>query len=478
VQLRIEHPIVGEKPPQLSWYDYAVMLLQIGASIEHALMVQYLYAAYSLRDDHPKANGWRKSLLTIAREEMGHLLTVQNILTLMGGAFNLDRGDYPWDVPFEACPFRLERLSRGSLACYAYAEMSPRDESKEEFADIKKDAEEHIKNTSRTKHSLYDGKVGHVGILYDKVIKVLGDRAKVPDVCFQNGVIGQFSWDEWGRNYRGDKAGDKEDPNDGPRANVLIDKVATREEALVALAKLTEQGEGLVAVEEGLGDTDILQNLGPNIPDLGTLTTHFNRFRSIYTELRDLDPDEFSWKVPDNPTIDLSTSHGATIDGRTSIKNERSFQWAGLFNTRYRMLLAWLAHALVLVRGEPSGSSHLCGQIVHRVFGEMYNMKAIAEMLVKMPLTDDADGLKAGPPFEMPFRTPLPPNHHDIWEIHKAALAAARNLYPDLLELEQPKGAEQSQKDKDNPAIAFLYAMMQADRDADQWIDGILRGLR
>jgi hypothetical protein len=476
VLIRIEHQIIAEKPPQLSWYDWLVMLLQIGASIEHALMVQYLYAAYSLRSDHPKANGWRQSLLAVAREEMGHLLTVQNILTLMGGAFNLDRGDYPWDVPFEACPFRLERLTRKSLACYAYAEMSPGDETKKEFEDIQKDAEEHIKNSSENGSVSYNRHAGHVGTLYDKVIKLLGDRDKVPDVCFKNGVIGQFSWDEWGRNYRGDKNG-KQNPNDGPRANVLIRKVATREEALVALAELSEQGEGLVAVKEGLlGNTDILQNLGPNIPDLGISNTHFNRFLSIYNEMRDLDPDEFSWKVPDNPTIDRSTPHGVTIDDRTPITSERSFHWAGLFNLRYRMLLVWLAHALVLVRGEPSASSHLCGQIVHRVFGEMYNMKAIAEMLVKMPLTDDADGLKAGPPFEMPFRTPLPPNHHDIWEIHKAAAAAARNLCRKLLN-EDPHDPQSPTLETDPVAIGYLRAMMHADQDAEQWIDGILCGL-
>jgi hypothetical protein len=147
-----------------------------------------------------------------------------------------------------------------------------------------------------------------------------------------------------------------------------------------------------------------------------------------------------------------------------------------LFNLRYRMLLVWLAHALVLVRGETSASSHLCGQIVHRVFGEMYNMKAIAEMLVKMPLTDDADGLKAGPPFEMPFRTPLPPNHHDIWEIHKAAVAAARNLCRKLLN-EDPHDPQSPTLETDPVAIGYLRAMMHADQDAEQWIDGILCGL-
>src|SRR5262249_17857203 len=156
-----------EKPPELSWYDYAVMLLQIGASIEHALMVQYLYAAYSLRDDHPKAKKWRKVMLTIAREEMGHLLTVQNILTLLGGPFNLDRGDYPWAVPFEACPFRLEPLTKGSLACYVYAEMPPGEEIKKKLKDIKTTAEKHINHTSP--HRKTSAHVGHVGTLYDYV---------------------------------------------------------------------------------------------------------------------------------------------------------------------------------------------------------------------------------------------------------------------------------------------------------------------
>ncbi|MBV9236209.1 MAG: hypothetical protein JOZ94_10295, partial [Xanthobacteraceae bacterium] len=203
-----------EKPLELSWYEFAVMLLEIGASIEHALMVQYLYAAYSLRADHPQAQGWRKTMLTIAREEMGHLLTVQNILTLMGAGFNLDRGDYPWDVPFEACPFRLERLSRGSLACYAYAEMSPGDELKEEFSDIKTDAEEHVKQKSPDGQIVSAGHVGHVGILYDRVIRILGDRSLVPDICFRDSEVGQFGWDEWGRNYRGDHGDDEADEDE------------------------------------------------------------------------------------------------------------------------------------------------------------------------------------------------------------------------------------------------------------------------
>src|SRR5215203_878885 len=36
------------KPDELTWWDWTVFLLHTAAEIEHALMVQYLYAAYSL----------------------------------------------------------------------------------------------------------------------------------------------------------------------------------------------------------------------------------------------------------------------------------------------------------------------------------------------------------------------------------------------------------------------------------------------
>ena len=142
-----------------------------------------------------------------------------------------------------------------------------------------------------------------------------------------------------------------------------------------------------------------MRNLGPNIPKFKNEVTHFSRFFSIYKELQELDPDEeFSWKVPDNPTTNVLVHEGSTDvaagDGQTLIESKRSIRWAALFNLRYRMLLTWMSHALVLVRRDPpSASSYLCGRVVHRVFGDMYNIKAIAEMLVQMPLTDIGDSL-------------------------------------------------------------------------------------
>src|SRR5438874_11066659 len=86
-------------PREFSWHDTAVYLLHVAAEIEHALMVQYLYAAYSVGGPgvsgelHELVRSWREVILGIAKEEMGHLITVQNILRVIGGALHPERQD-------------------------------------------------------------------------------------------------------------------------------------------------------------------------------------------------------------------------------------------------------------------------------------------------------------------------------------------------------------------------------------------------
>ncbi len=63
------------KPPE----EELVQLLLEAAEIEHGLMLQYLYAAYSLKELIIQG-----TLRTIAIEEMGHFITVQNLLAACG----------------------------------------------------------------------------------------------------------------------------------------------------------------------------------------------------------------------------------------------------------------------------------------------------------------------------------------------------------------------------------------------------------
>jgi hypothetical protein len=55
-------------------------LLQLAAEVEHALMVQYLYAAASVHGQTPEGVDASRDIAVVAIQEMGHLVTVQNLL--------------------------------------------------------------------------------------------------------------------------------------------------------------------------------------------------------------------------------------------------------------------------------------------------------------------------------------------------------------------------------------------------------------
>lgn len=112
--------------------EFADPLLELGrllkeaAEIEHDLMVQYLYAAFSLKptyaaligDGNPSA----ESILGVAIQEMQHLRAVNQLLVELHFAPVLSRHDFPEEVDMYPFPFRLEPLSRESLAKYVYCE--------------------------------------------------------------------------------------------------------------------------------------------------------------------------------------------------------------------------------------------------------------------------------------------------------------------------------------------------------------------
>ena len=198
--------IPAHEPP-LAPRDEAVFLLHTGAEIEHALLVQYLYAAYSLKsskdvpEEHaPKVRAWKKTLLGIAREEMGHLVTVQNLLRLIGAPLTLEREDYPFRSHLYPFHFRLEPLSKASLAKYVVAEMpymeDPPDDVKEIII---------VAATS----SLMQ--VNQVGAIYARVMELLTNPAgngratddaaslHLTDEDFVSGIGSQQArYDAWG----------------------------------------------------------------------------------------------------------------------------------------------------------------------------------------------------------------------------------------------------------------------------------------
>ena len=480
------------KPEEMSWRDYLIMLLHVGSELEHGLMVQYLYAAYSLGGDNlPPADqalirGWQDLILTVAREEMGHLLTVQNLLCLVGGPVSFNREEFPWDSPFYPFPFKFEPLSKQSLAAYIFAEMPDNFEYLEShydesiWGDRAKHFVEHdipfIKATVR--EWVKRGDAHPVGEVYHLIIDIISNPDFIPDSEFRPETYPlQASWDDWGRGYRPKPAPPSGDPPpvDNAKANVIIERAATRTEALYALREIMDQGEAsaLKPKQKHPGgkndDTATSQEL-----------SHFERFAEMFQEFeqREGSPDWHPVRdVPLNPTTTVGNNPPdprRPAFNRTPITARASLKWANLFNVRYRMLLTYLTHTFRLARVVSPDVPNTRGAVMHRIFGEMYNLKTIAGILVRMPLTNQLnDPRRAGPPFQMPYTIELPLDEIDCWRLHRDIVLSSRELCDALLD-----PADDHLTTAPPAAEPYLRTLRNLDQQALVWIDTVLAGLR
>jgi hypothetical protein len=397
-----------EIPPEFNSHQYLIFLLHIAAEVEHALMVQYLYAGFSLggsavpEKHHAAVIGWQETVLGIAKEEMGHLLTVQNLLRCLGGPLNLDREDYPWDSSFFPFPFRLEPLSLNSLAKYVYAE-SPESWKGPEADEIRKIAE-----------SQAVGKALHrIGDLYAAIKMILDDTRAIKDNDFRAWTHPfQANWDEWGRGYKEGARGNTSDGKAKKTPNVLIFPIVSRSSAIDAIRGITQQGEA-------------------NAPPDDTAPSHFARFLAIYRAY----PRE-GWvptrNIPIDPVV-VVESLGVGVGSCTAITHDETRLWAYLFNVRYRLLLIALLHSFDYPSNLWEASQWTPrGLLIHLAFGEMYNLRALSHVLTQMPLTPDEDGRMAGPPFQMPYTVRLPFDQIDRWRSVVDLLDASATLLQQL----------------------------------------------
>jgi hypothetical protein len=162
-----------------------------------------------------------------------------------------------------------------------------------------------------------------------------------------------------------------------------------------------------------------------------------------------------SRQAPTDPYVSTNlTDDGvpAPREEGTPIGQPEARLWAHLFNVRYQLLLTCLLHTF----NYPSNlveSSQMTprGLLIHATFGEMYNLRAIAMVLVQTPLNSDDTTQVAGAPFQMPYTLELPLDDVDRWRVHLDLFQASEQLITALLEL----------------APAARHRYLQALREAD-----------
>lgn len=438
-------------PPEFNGKDYVSFLLCIDAEIEHGLMLQYLYAAYSLggpqvpQQYHAIVRSWQEIILGISKEEMGHFVSVQNVLKLIGAPLHFERQDYPWDTPFYPFPFKLEKFSLDSLAKYIYAEAPEswlQNDSDPEVVEIK----ERVHQQTSDPHT--------VGALFEVLLKYINDPAIIPDEAFQAETYPlQAKFDEWGRGYDQGRRGNTQHGSPQGSPDVLVMPLASRDDAYSALSEIAEQGEATNLENDQL--------------------SHFTRFLTVYRQVKQVMQESGgAWSpsrnVATNPSIAAETedpgsspSEGQSADEEIDyITHPEAKNWAHLFNIRYRLLLNFLSHSFLLDNGfNAAGAISPRGMIINSTFGEMYNLRSIASVLVQLPLSNEQTDKFAGPPFLIPYTLTLPAGEHNRWRVHKDLLQASATMITDLLAMTEEHNHR------------YLYSLREADNQLLRLID-------
>lgn len=423
-----------ELPDLTRWPDpagKARILLESAAEVEHALMVQYLYAAYSLKsaDDvedparksalGERPPSWPHALLGIAREEMGHLMTVQNLLLLLGLAPNLEREDFPPRKDLYPFSLHLEPISRVSLAKYVVAE-APGDA--EGIEDIKELAQESA-----------GGAINRVGVLYGLLGLVF---AREEDV--EAGGSGSADWDRilrelsqaayeqapaaaWHLADDAFRPGSTElqaDPEDWEVGDLRVHRVGDRAAAAQAIRDVGEQGEGPTTEGE---------------------RSHFERFLAVFRG---------DGALPPFPAGEWEPARSVPTDPKVDAFGEpRTRRWAQLADIRYALLLGFVEHYLLTTGGE---RAVLMGWIVAEMRSRLGPM---ARQLATMPRGGSEPSSVAAVPFTLPAALHLPDGDTERWALHEERTRAA------IAKLE-----EMRQGDSADGADRFLEALLDSDR--------------
>jgi hypothetical protein len=355
--------------------DELVRALRLAAELEHGLLCQYLFAAFTIRrtdadfDSSPDrrvlqiAQRWESTLLLVARQEMEHLALVCNLLNAVAGDLNFQRPNfpqpakrYPLHIPFRLDPFGVPALRRfvwaerpngifPSFAPDGYCESYPRPAAARRLESLE------------VPESDYETVLG----LYLAILDAF--QALDPAEVFIGSPDRQVDGSQL-FNYR-----------------VTVEPVTNREDAAAAIGLIVEQGEGI--------------GMNPLDPD----GSHFQMFLQIlgdFEEAKRNDPG-FSpaLDVVENPVLDQDP--GAGIG--TIVTHKPSRAGMELFNEAYNLMLmmlrSWFGH-FSFSQNYPRQAAEF-----YAAFFPLMTMvlRPLGEILTRMPA--GVDGKKAGPSFEI-----------------------------------------------------------------------------
>jgi len=355
----VEAPLRPSAPTR----EQLVHTLYEAAELEHNLMCTYLYAAFSLRDgdegwssdERQATTRFRRTILRVALEEMGHLTAVWNITSALGAAPRFGRGNFPLD-PGELPAGLVVKLAPFSDAALQHFIHLERPEASAEpegegFAPEYRFTRG-VRSTRLTPMALDYDTVGTFYAALDAGLHSFVDQHGEADAFCGDPAL-QLS-----------------------RAEVELDgakPVICLKTARAAFNAIVEQGEGAPQ----------------HSPD-----SHYQRFIEIRQELatrKAIRPDfQPAFPAAQNPVLRPPPGRSA----RVWIEHEEAAITVDLANTGYALMLRLLGYSYLVPRPSPEKAL-----VVDLALGLMRAVTHLAERAVRLPAGASNPGAHAGMTF-------------------------------------------------------------------------------
>lgn len=387
-------------------------LLAEAAEIEHTLMCSYLYAAFSLKtrpedglspEELAAVGRWRETIVSVAIDEMAHLLLVANLSIAVGGRPHFTRPNFPIAPGYfpSGVVVRLTPFDRDTLDHFIFLERPKGIEH--EDGDGFAHEEDYVREEAH--HGLMPSVQDYrtVSHLYEALREnlIACTRRYGPEALFVGPVVGQI----------------------GPDV-VSLEGVAVIEDlnsAAAAIDLIVEQGEGSPEDRED---------------------SHYRRFvaiRSEYDALSRANPGFApAWPVATNPVM----RRPPEPDDKVFVDEPAAARVLDFANAVYAMLLRLLVQAFGRTGAEAAKAK---AQHLGAAIGLMHILEKAAAALASLPASPDHPGTNAGLSFTMlrgvePFFGGAAERAliaERLKELRGGALALA-GLHPNLAGLDEP----------------------------------------
>jgi hypothetical protein len=390
---RASRATTPERPFVIEHREELIYMLCLAAELEHAIMCQYLFAAFSLKQGTDEGisaaqlesiERWRKSISHVATQEMLHLALVQNLLASIGAAPHLSRpnlppppGRYPATVVLTLLPFGQEALRH-----FMYLERP-------EGLDL--DDSEGLRVLESAAPAMVHGDIvpqlqefATIGHLYRSIEDGLrslatqyGEERLFCGPVNAQATAAHFGWDQ------------------------LI-AVNNLQSALTAIDTIIEQGEGL---------------RGEWRP------AHFGQFVSILDELQAFVSADSEFR-PARPVLAANVRAHERGLSVPLVTDRFSAQCVDLFNVGYEVLLLALQRYFAHVEETDAQLSAL-SQVTLGLMFEV--IKPLGQLITQLPVGADHPGMTAGPSFELFYESDyVLPHRQAAWLILEERLRDAK----------------------------------------------------